>query len=68
MVICTFSQPGENKLVDAQGLTFVFVVFRLSFVLCGAKKSPTHMILVGNQKERATLGHGFLSLFFLFSW
>ena len=38
------------------------------FVLCGAKKSPTHMILVGNQKERATLGHGFLSLFFLFSW
>ena len=31
------------------------------FALCGAKKSPTHRILVGNQRERTTSSHGFLS-------
>ena len=29
-------------------------------------KSPTHRILVGNQRERATLGRGFLSFFFVY--
>ena len=45
-------------------------VFGFSFsvlVLRAANKSPTHRILVGNQREKTTLGHGFL-LFLLFIW
>ena len=40
-------------------LAFSFSVL----VLREANKSPTHRILVGNQREKTTLGHGFL--FFL---
>ncbi|MDG2834978.1 hypothetical protein P7M40_24065, partial [Vibrio parahaemolyticus] len=36
-------------------------------VLREANKSPTHRILVGNQREKTTLGHGFL-FFLLFIW
>ena len=32
-----------------------------------ANKSPTHRILVGNQREKTTLGHGFF-FFLLFIW
>ena len=41
-----------------------FFAFSFSvLVLREANKSPTHRILVGNQREKTTLGHGFL--FFL---
>ena len=42
-------------------LAFSFSVL----VLREANKSPTHRILVGNQREKTTLGHGFLSFFFV---
>ena len=42
----------------------VFLAFSFSVsVLREANKTPTHRILVGNQREKTTLGHGFL--FFL---
>ena len=42
-----------------------FLAFDFSvLVLREANKSPTHRILVGNQREKTTLGHGFLSFFF----
>ena len=44
-------------------LAFSFSVL----VLREANKSPTHRILVGNQREKTILGRGFLS-FFLFIW
>ena len=59
------------------GSGFFWWVFRLLiilaffpffvFVLREANKSPTHRTLVGNQREKTTLGRGFLS-FFLFIW
>ena len=46
----------------------VFLAFSFSvLVLREANKSPTHRILVGNQREKTTLGHGFL-FFLLFIW
>ena len=36
------------------------------FVLHEANKSPTHRILVSSQRERATLGRGFLSFHIYF--
>ena len=48
-------------LVENLALNF-FLAFSFSvFVQREANKSPTHRILVGNQRERATLGRGFLS-------
>ena len=40
---------------------FLFSNFFSVFVQCGATESPAHKILVGNQREKTTLGHGFLS-------
>ena len=46
----------------------VFLAFSFSvLVLREVNKSPTHRILVGNQREKTTLGHGSLS-FLLFIW
>ena len=49
---------------------WVFSAFSFSiFVQCEVNKPPTHMILVGNQRKRTTLGRGFLfPLLFLFTW
>ena len=45
-----------------------FLAFSFSVLVWReANKSPTHRILVGNQREKTTLGHGFLS-FLLFIW
>jgi len=41
----------------------VFAFSFFVFVQCGERKSLAHRILVGNQRERTTLGHGFLSFF-----
>ena len=53
-------------LVGNLALSFLAFFFSI-FVLREANKSPAHKILVGNLREKTTLGRGFLS-FFLFIW
>ena len=53
----------EELLGALSFLAFFFSIF----VLREANKSPAHKILVGNLREKTTLGRGFLS-FFLFIW
>ena len=47
----------------------IFLAFSFSvFVWREASKSPTHRILVGDQREKTTLGCGFLSFFLCIWW
>ena len=54
-------------LVGNLALSFLAFFFSV-FVLREANKSPTHKILVGNLREKTTLGRGFLSVFMFIWW
>ena len=65
-----FSEWHHQHFGNLSYIAQILSVHYFSFsvlVLREANKSPTHRILVGNQREKTTLGHDFLSFFFFHS-